>query len=152
MAAANRVQDVLTRNFRTASPAINCSPWRARRDRRRVAAGDLHASNRHARPWRGGLDRGVGEPVGRAGRGDYPVNANTAWSIELMAVRKVPEWNNQEVRFPLEVDGFFDGKSFRWIDGRQTELHLIPRNAQNRSRRAAMHERPWELSEPNGGR
>jgi hypothetical protein len=31
------------------------------------------------------------------------------------------------VRFPLEVDGHWNGRAFRWIDGRQTRLLLIPR-------------------------
>lgn len=132
MAAANRVQDALTRNFRTGITG-NQLLAAARRDA--IAAGlqpiiYTHPIGTHghgAGAWIGAWEDQSGVP----GRGDYPVNANTAWSIELAAVRKVPEWNNQEVRFPLEVDGFFDGRTFRWIDGRQTDLHLIPRNPQN---------------------
>jgi Xaa-Pro aminopeptidase len=130
MAAANRVQDILTRNFRT---GLTGNQLLAVARRESIAAGlqpviYTHAIGTHghgAGPWIGAWEDQTGVP----GMGEYPINANTAWSIELAAVKKVPEWDNQEVRFPLEVDGFFDGKSFRWIDGRQTELHLIPRSA-----------------------
>ncbi|WP_266365090.1 M24 family metallopeptidase [Tellurirhabdus rosea] len=60
------------------------------------------------------------------GSGDYPLMANTAYSIELNAAVDIPEWN-KPVRIMLEEDGFFDGKSFRYIDGRQTEILTIPR-------------------------
>ncbi|MEM9885624.1 MAG: M24 family metallopeptidase [Bacteroidota bacterium] len=59
-------------------------------------------------------------------KGDYPLYPNTAYSIELNNTVYLKEWN-KDVRIMLEEDGFFDGKDFRYIDGRQTELFLIPR-------------------------
>ncbi len=59
-------------------------------------------------------------------RGDYPVYPNTAYSIELNNAIFLPEWN-KEIRIMLEEDAFFDGETIRYIDGRQTELYLIPR-------------------------
>jgi hypothetical protein len=38
----------------------------------------------------------------------------------------VPEWK-KEVRIMLEEDGYWDGKSFRYINGRQKDVYLIPR-------------------------
>jgi hypothetical protein len=58
-------------------------------------------------------------------RGDRPVNASTAWSIELTTYSAVPEWGGQRVDFRTEENAFFDGKSVRYIDGRQTSLTLI---------------------------
>lgn len=58
--------------------------------------------------------------------GDYPLYPNTAYSIELNNAIFLPEWN-KEIRIMLEEDAFFDGKEMRYIDGRQTELYLIPR-------------------------
>ena len=52
--------------------------------------------------------------------------ANTAYSIELNTAVFLPEWN-KEIRIMMEEDAFFDGKEVRYIDGRQTELFLIPR-------------------------
>lgn len=58
--------------------------------------------------------------------GDYPMFANTAYSIELNTAVYLEEWK-KEIRMMMEEDAFFDGKSVRYIDGRQTELMLIPR-------------------------
>lgn len=59
-------------------------------------------------------------------RGDYPLYANTAYSIELNAAVFLKEWN-KEIRMMMEEDAFFDGQSVQYIDGRQTRLFLVPR-------------------------
>jgi hypothetical protein len=59
-------------------------------------------------------------------RGSGVINANTAWSIELTTYAAVPEWGGQRVDFRSEENAFFDGKTVRFIDGRQTEITLIP--------------------------
>ena len=59
------------------------------------------------------------------GKGDYPLYANTAHSIELNATVPVPEWGGQTVRIMLEEDAIFDGVSTPYIDGRQTRMYLI---------------------------
>lgn len=59
-------------------------------------------------------------------RGDAPIHANTAWSIELTSYAAVPEWGGQRVDFRTEENAFFDGKTMRYIDGRKTSLTLIP--------------------------
>jgi Xaa-Pro aminopeptidase len=65
--------------------------------------------------------------------GDYPVSPNTAYSIELNHAIFLAAWN-KEIRIMLEEDGYWDGKQFRYLDGRQTELFLIPRKAEKVSR------------------
>jgi len=59
-------------------------------------------------------------------KGDYPLYPNTAYSIELNTTVYVEVWK-KDIRIMVEEDGFFDGKEFRYIDGRQTGLFLIPR-------------------------
>jgi hypothetical protein len=39
----------------------------------------------------------------------------------------VPEWGGQVVRFMTEEDAYFDGETVRYLDGRQKEITLIPR-------------------------
>lgn len=56
--------------------------------------------------------------------GDYKMNANTAYSIELNSKHVMQDWN---FLMKMEENAFFDGKTVRYIDGRQTELYLIPR-------------------------
>jgi Xaa-Pro aminopeptidase len=58
-------------------------------------------------------------------KGEYPVHAETAYSIELSAQAQIPEWGGQEIRVPLEQEGYFDGTTTRFIGGRQTEFHLV---------------------------
>ena len=63
---------------------------------------------------------------GVPGTGDHPMQANTAYSIELTAVVDVPDsWSNEPFRIKLEQDGFFDGETFQYIAPRQTEYHII---------------------------
>ncbi|WP_256926739.1 M24 family metallopeptidase [Sphingomonas sp. TZW2008] len=61
-------------------------------------------------------------------RGEYRIDPNTAWSIELNAQANVPEWGGQKVRFMHEENGFLstDG-SFRFLDGGQEDFILVPR-------------------------
>ncbi|WP_116105481.1 M24 family metallopeptidase [Lewinella sp. IMCC34191] len=63
---------------------------------------------------------------GVAVRGDYPLYANTAYSIELNNTSHVKAWD-KDVRVMVEEDGFWDGEQFYYINGRQEELYLIPR-------------------------
>jgi hypothetical protein len=128
MAAANKVQDALIASFRTGLTGNEV--LMAAREKA-IAAGTnpiiyTHSIGLHghgAGPWIGSWENQ--NPI--SGRGDYRIYPDTAWSIELAALAMVPEWGGAEVRFPLEVDGFWNGSSFRWIDGRQTQLMLIPR-------------------------
>jgi Xaa-Pro aminopeptidase len=62
------------------------------------------------------------------GAGDYLMRPNTAYSIELNASVRLAEWE-KTIRIMLEEDGYFDGESFRYIDGRQKEIFQIPRRA-----------------------
>ena len=64
---------------------------------------------------------------GVPGRGDYPLFPHTAHSIELNAAVTIPEWGGQRIRIMLEEDAYFDGETTWYLDGRQTELLLIPR-------------------------
>jgi Xaa-Pro aminopeptidase len=126
--AANAVQDALTENFQTGRTG-NEILFAARKQALRKGLQPTiytHPIGYHghgAGPAIGSWEQQNGNP----GTGDYPMRANTAYSIELNAIEKVPEWDQQPVRFMLEVDGFFTGSDFYYIDGRQTELLLIPR-------------------------
>ncbi len=64
---------------------------------------------------------------GVPGNGDYLLHVNTAHSIELNARVAIPEWDDQTIRVMLEEDAYFDGATVRYLDGRQTNLYVIPR-------------------------
>ena len=74
-----------------------------------------------AGPTIGLWDRQEGVP----GRGDYELFEDTCYSIELNVKRSVPEWDGQEVLFGLEEEAALAGGTVHWLDGRQTEFHLI---------------------------
>lgn len=128
IAAANKVQDALTGSF---AVGLTGNQILAVAREKALAQGlepiiYTHPIGYHghaAGTWIGAWDNQNGVP----GLGEYALNADTAWSIELAAVHPVPEWGGQKVRFMLEVDAFFDGERVEYIDGRQTELWLIPR-------------------------
>jgi hypothetical protein len=67
---------------------------------------------------------------GVPGSGDFPLNPNTVFSIELNASTEIPDWK-KTIRIMLEEDGYWDGKTFRYVSGRQKEIYLIPRNKMN---------------------
>ena len=74
-----------------------------------------------AGPLVGLWDRQDGVP----GVGDYPLNDDTVYSIELNVTKSVPEWDGQDVRIMLEEDAALTGGGMRWLDGRQETFHLI---------------------------
>ncbi|APQ18550.1 M24 family metallopeptidase [Maribacter hydrothermalis] len=66
----------------------------------------------------GGVMRDDGE--------NYTLNPNTVYAIELNTTVTIPEWN-RDIRIMLEEAGFYGEEGFRYVNGRQTELLLIPR-------------------------
>jgi Xaa-Pro aminopeptidase len=57
---------------------------------------------------------------------NYPLRPNTVYAIELNTTITVPEWN-RDIRIMLEEVGFYGEDGFRYVNGRQTELLVIPR-------------------------
>ncbi len=56
--------------------------------------------------------------------GDFPMNYNTVYAIELNTKVFLKEWN-KEIRIMLEEAGAFEKNGFRYVNGRQTKLILI---------------------------
>ena len=122
----NELQDILTSNFqvgRTGNEIL-------RRTREQAVSAGIgpiiythpiglhgHAAGTTIGMW----DKQDGVP----GSGDYKMNPNTAYSIELTALVSVPEWSSEQLSIKLEEDGFYDGTKFEYIRPRQTEYHVI---------------------------
>jgi Xaa-Pro aminopeptidase len=66
------------------------------------------------------------EQAGVPGAGDYPVHPDTVYALELAVRRRVPEWGGQCLRMALEQGIALTGEGLQYLDGRQTELILIP--------------------------
>jgi Xaa-Pro aminopeptidase len=129
LAAANRVQDALTAEFATGRSGNEVLAAARRTIEAEGINGTIYT---HPIGYHG---HGAGPTIGMWDsqeprddlRGSYAMQANTAYSIELNAQAAVPEWGDQVVRFMTEEDAFFDGETLRYLDGRQTEIILIPR-------------------------
>ena len=123
----NRLQEILTDQFkagRTGNQLLLAALEQAKKEgiNGTIYSHPIGVHGHAAGPTIGLWDQQKGVP----GPGDYPLKANTAYSIELNAAVEIPEWK-KIVRIMLEEDGFFDGQTFRYIDGRQTEIYTIPR-------------------------
>ncbi len=57
---------------------------------------------------------------------NYPLNPKTVYAIELNTTVFIPEWK-RDIRIMLEEAGYFGEDGFRYVNGRQEELYLIPR-------------------------
>jgi Xaa-Pro aminopeptidase len=126
-AKANRLQDILTSHFkagRTGNEILKLSLDQAKAEgiQATIYTHPLGLHGHAAGPTIGLWDQQGGVP----GSGDYPMYSNTAYSIELNAATDIPEWK-KSIRIMLEEDGFFDGNSFRYINGRQRKVYLVPR-------------------------
>jgi hypothetical protein len=131
MLKANRLQDILTSQFKTGNSGnqlLKGALEQARKEgiQATIYTHPLGFHGHAAGPTIGLWDQQGGVP----GSGDYPVFPNTAYSIELNAATDIPEWK-KSIRIMLEEDGFFDGSGFRYINGRQKEIYMIPRKNDN---------------------
>ena len=125
----NAVQDILTRNMKkgiTGNEILATSLQEGRE------AGYLPAIYTHPL---GSYGHSAGTTIGMWDSQDgvmkddgdnYPLNYNTVYAIELNTTVNIPEWK-RDIRIMLEEAGFYGEDGFRYVNGRQTELYLIPR-------------------------
>ncbi len=127
--AGNMVQDYLTRNM-VAGRMGNEILAKALQDAK--AAGLKPSIYTHPLGMYGhsaGTTIGMWDSQGGVMKDDgenYPLNPNTVYAIELNTTVTIPEWK-RDIRIMLEEAGFFGEAGFRYVNGRQTELLLIPR-------------------------
>ncbi|WP_019669534.1 M24 family metallopeptidase [Eudoraea adriatica] len=125
----NRVQDYLTKNMikgRTGNQILKIALDEAKNAGLKPAIythplGSYgHSAGTTIGMWdsQGGVMKDDGE--------NYPLNPDTVYAIELNTTINIPEWN-RDIRIMLEEAGFYGEEGFRYVNGRQTELLLIPR-------------------------
>jgi hypothetical protein len=121
----NRLQDILTSTFktgRTGNEILAASIQQAK------AEGIQPSIYTHPIGFHGhaaGTTIGMWDmQQGVPGSGDYAMRPNTCYSIELNAMHNLNGWN-KPVRIALEQNGYFNGSSFEYIDGRQKTIHII---------------------------
>ena len=125
LATGNRLQDIFTENFkegRTGNEVLAMSRAQA------IEEGITPSIYTHPIGYHGhaaGTTLGMWDSQGGVPfSGDYPLQYNTSYAIELNTTVYIPEWK-KDIRIMLEVPGFFGKNGFRYINGRQTELLLV---------------------------
>lgn len=122
-----RVQDILTENFKSGLSGNDILANALAQVKKENILGTIYTHPIGFHGHAAGPTIGMWDNQGKTiGKGDYLMQPNTAYSIELNAAMRIEEWN-KTIRIMLEEDGYFDGKSFRYIDGRQEEIMMIPR-------------------------
>lgn len=122
----NRLQDILTAEFRTGRSGNDILLAALGTMKREGLQGSIytHPLGFHghaAGPTIGLWDHQEAIP----GKGDYPLFPTTCYAIELNVKCPLPEWDGQTVQIGLEQDAVFTGTEVIYLDGRQTDLHLI---------------------------
>lgn len=133
MKLGNQLQDIFTAQFksnRTGNEILLSALTKAKAAglKAQIYTHPLGLHGHAAGPTIGLWDRQEAIP----GQGDYPLYPNTCYAIELNIKTRIPEWNAKEIRIGLEQDAVFlktddpqNPEQVRYLDGRQTRLHII---------------------------
>jgi hypothetical protein len=121
----NRLQDILTSNFKTGRTgneilAASIQQAKAEAIQPSIYTHPIGFHGHAAGTTIGMWDMQQGVP----GSGDYSMRPNTCYSIELNAMHTLSGWD-KPVRIALEQNGYFNGSSFNYLDGRQKTIHSI---------------------------
>lgn len=131
LSRGNKLQDILTQGFAAGKTG---NQLLAESRKQAIAQGLTPSIYTHPIGYHGhaaGTTIGMWDMQnGVPDTGDYPLHVNTAYSIELNVTVYIIEWK-KEIQIKLEEDGYFSESGFRYIDGRQTDLILIPRASKN---------------------
>jgi hypothetical protein len=126
-AKGNRVQDILTSQFKKGKTGNQILADALAQCKAENLTGVIYTHPLGFHGHAAGPTIGMWDNQGRTpGSGDYPLFENTAYSIELNCGSFIPEWK-KTIRIMLEEDGYYDASGFRYINGRQTSMYLIPR-------------------------
>lgn len=125
LAAGNRVQDIFTQQFkegRSGNESLKRALTAARDQgyRPQIYTHPLGLYGHSAGTTFGMWDAQGGVP----GSGDWPLHPHTVYAIELNTKVYVDEWQ-KDIRVMLEEAGYFGPNGFRYVNKRQTKLHLI---------------------------
>ncbi len=124
----NRVQDILTSNMiagRTGNQILAAALQQGKAEglRPSIYTHPLGKYGHSAGTTIGMWDSQGGVPF----NGDYPLEKNTAYAIELNTTVYLKEWN-KDIRIMLEEAGFYGDGVFKYVNERQTNIKPIKLN------------------------
>jgi len=121
----NRLQDILTSSMKygkTGNQILSESLSQAKKEglKPSIYTHPLGKYGHSAGTTIGMWDSQNGVPF----KGDYPLQKNTAYAIELNTTVTIKEWQ-KDIRIMLEEAGFFGDDVFEYVNGRQTNIKPI---------------------------
>lgn len=123
----NAVQDFLTNQFQAGKSGNDILAAALEQTKKAGIDGTIYTHPIGLHGHAAGPTIGMWDNQGKTiGAGDYLMRPNTAYSIELNAAVRLPEWK-KTIRIMLEENGFYDGKQFRYLNNRQERIWTIPR-------------------------
>ena len=122
---ANLLQDILTSNFNLGYSGNqillnSLSEAKKRGLRPSIYTHPLGSYGHSSGPTIGMWDA----QEGVEGTGEYPLNYNTVYAIELNNKSYIKEWG-RDVRIMLEEAGFFGEDGYSYVNGRQTKIKIV---------------------------
>ena len=122
---ANKLQDILTSNFIQGDSGnkILFNSLKEAKDknlRPSIYTHPLGSYGHSSGPTIGMWD----SQDGVKGNGDYPLNYNTVYAIELNNTSFIKEWD-LDIRIMLEEAGFYGVNGFKYVNGRQTQIKIV---------------------------
>jgi len=126
MRLGNRLQDILAAEFNEGSTGNQVLTSALRRARAEGLKPRIYSHPLNYYGHGAGPRIGLGDMQdGVSGMGDYELNTDTCWAIELSVGAVVPEWGDQEIQLALEQSAAFTAEGVRYPAGRQMKFHLI---------------------------
>lgn len=127
LADGNKVQDIFTSNFETGKTGNQILLQSLQEAKAEGLKPSIYTHPLGSYGHSSGPTIGMWDAQGGVqGAGDYPLFPNTVYAIELNATVNIPQWQ-RDIRIMLEEAGFYGENGFRYVNGRQTKLLLIPR-------------------------
>jgi hypothetical protein len=126
-ADGNKVQDIFTSNFETGKTGNQILLKSLEEAKSQGLKPSIYTHPLGSYGHSSGSTIGMWDAQGGVvGTGDYPLFPNTVYAIELNTTVNIPEWK-RDIRIMFEEAGFYGENGFRYVNGRQTELLLVPR-------------------------
>jgi len=127
LAQANRLQDILTGEFRRGRTGNEIlASARARAEQEGLSNPRIYThSVGHLLHEPGPLIGLPWEQTNTGPRGEVTLECDSCFAIELGVKHPVPEWDGALASMSCEQEAVFGGDGVTFLDGRQTRLHLV---------------------------
>ena len=122
---ANQLQDILTSNFLHGNSGNEILLNSLKEAKKKGLRPSIYTHPLGSYGHSSGPTIGMWDSQGGVeGTGDYPLNYNTVYAIELNNTSYINEWG-RDIRIMLEEAGFYGVDGHRYVNGRQTQIKIV---------------------------